>query len=248
MDVPGMIRLQTVDSTNRYAERLLNTARVEEGTVISSLEQTNGEGQGSNTWESEPGRNALFSIILYPGFLPAENLFMMNKMIAAGAAACLDSLLPEAMISIKWPNDIYAGSKKLGGILIRNNLIGNHIESCIAGIGINVNQERFSPALPNPVSMTQLTGRSFDVFEFTEHMADKIMGHYDALKNGKTEELNRLYHHYLFGLNEWRKYLVEKMVITGRLTGVDDSGLFVLETENGQRMSFLHGDIEFILY
>jgi len=244
---PPIIRLQTVDSTNLYAERLLKAGKVTEGTVIVASEQTSGKGQGRSRWESEPGKNATFSLVLLPGFLPPEMQFLLNKAISLGVLDFFRQTLPEQVFSIKWPNDIYAGDRKIGGILIQVTVCGTMIESCIAGIGVNLNQETFSIGLPNPVSLKQLNGKSFPVQDAVNGIADCIAKRYHMLQSGMHEPLNRDYREHLFGFNSWRKYMSDDKPIKGRIQDVDGPGMLIMELEDGTVRLFNHGDVTFIL-
>src|ERR1035437_922779 len=113
-----LIKPMSVDSTNNYASKLLNNHKVEEGTVIWAEEQTRGKGQEENQWESEKGKNLTFSLGLFPRFLKIEELFYLSKSISLGVAGFLGKYIDR--VSIKWPNDIYAGDRKITGILIEN--------------------------------------------------------------------------------------------------------------------------------
>ncbi len=64
--------------------------------------------------------------------------------------------------TIKWPNDIYVKNDKIAGILIENSIMGEKIESSVAGIGLNINQDKFDPGIPNPVSLKMITGKEYD--------------------------------------------------------------------------------------
>src|SRR5438128_866354 len=107
-----IIETNVIDSTNSYAIRLLKDSRLPEGTIIWSKNQTNGRGQRGSRWESEPFKNLMFSVILYPSFLPVAMQFYLNKIISLAAADFVaDALKQKAVnteIRIKWPNDVYA--------------------------------------------------------------------------------------------------------------------------------------------
>jgi len=249
MNIPHpLIELQTVDSTNLYAEQLLRVQRVPEGTIIFAHEQTSGKGQGENSWESEPGKNVTFSLVLFPAFLPPGQQFLLNKAIATGILDFLARFRIEERCSIKWPNDIYAGNRKIGGILILNTVCGTVYESCIAGIGVNINQETFHPGLPNPVSLKQLTGMNYPVKDAVDFIVSRIDERYQQLQKGLYEPLDREYRKHLLGIDEWRDYFVDKKLIKGKIRGVDESGMLKIEIENGSILSFNHGEIGFVFH
>jgi BirA family biotin operon repressor/biotin-[acetyl-CoA-carboxylase] ligase len=243
-----LIELQTVDSTNHYAEKLLKTQKVPGGTIIFAHEQTSGKGQGENNWESEPGKNATFSLLLYPVFLSPGQQFLLNKAITLGVLDFLHRFQTEQKFSIKWPNDFYAGNRKIGGILIQNTVCGAVYESCIAGIGLNVNQEIFNPDLPNPVSLKQIIGMEFHVKDSMDLIVEHIDERYRQLEEGLTDRLDRDFREQLLGIDEWKDYRVDKKLIKGKIIGVDESGMLMMEMENGPLRYFQHGEIGFVLH
>lgn len=94
--------------------------------VVIAEKQTSGRGQRGNSWESEPGKNLTFSIVLYPHHIPASRQFALSQIISLGIIDILQKFGPG--FSIKWPNDIYWNEKKLVGILIENELTGPYIQ------------------------------------------------------------------------------------------------------------------------
>ena len=127
--------------------------------------QIAGRGQTGNGWESEEGKNLLCSILLPP----RTNLFELN---VVAAVAVLRTIGED--FTIKWPNDIYWGDKKVAGILIENAIIGNELKYSIAGIGLNVNQTEWMSGAPNPVSLKQITGRDYDLDEMMAQLMREI--------------------------------------------------------------------------
>ncbi|HYH55846.1 MAG TPA: biotin--[acetyl-CoA-carboxylase] ligase, partial [Anseongella sp.] len=132
-----------MDSTNNFAKELVaNSGPVPDGTVIMAEGQYGGRGQADNTWLSEPGKNLTFSLILNCEFLPPAEQFCLSMAVSLGVLGTVKRELGKEAL-IKWPNDIYFGAKKLGGILIENVLMGSLLRSSVTGIGLNVNQTHF---------------------------------------------------------------------------------------------------------
>ena len=147
----------TVDSTNAEAWR--RSGELENLTVIAARSQTAGRGQRGNTWTSAPGENLTFSILLrHPADFPASGLIRVNWLTALSVRDFLAGFGINA--TIKWPNDIYVGRRKICGILIENRLTP---PLSVIGIGLNVNQTEFPVELLNPVSIKMLTGVSTDL-------------------------------------------------------------------------------------
>ena len=131
--------LPEADSTNAHAQYLLSKSKPPEGTVISTPIQKAGRGQNGCAWESAPGKNITLSVIMYPVFLPVTLQFQLNQAISLAICEFVAAQL-STPIAIKWPNDIYAGDRKIGGVLIQNAISGGKCKSSVVGIGLNINQ------------------------------------------------------------------------------------------------------------
>ena len=164
--------LEILDSCPSTNSALSRTAP--HGHALMALEQTAGRGQRGNSWEAEPGRNITLSLMLRPEGLPAVRQFEVSEAVALGVADTLDRLGIRD-VSVKWPNDIYVGDRKICGILIENTLSGALIERSVAGIGLNVNQTEFRSDAPNPVSVRQITGVEFELEPLARQMVGNIL-------------------------------------------------------------------------
>ena len=151
--------LDTIDSTNSEALRRL--AELPSMTVLAAREQTAGRGQRGNTWFTEPGKNLTFSIVLKfgEGELHASQVHWLNYLISVVVADFLQS--HGIWCKVKWPNDVYVGKNKICGILIENTLETGMVRDSIVGIGLNLNECNWPTELPNPVSLGELTGRTY---------------------------------------------------------------------------------------
>ena len=151
---PDIIWLDVAESSNDEARKAIDI--LDNLSVVAVRCQTSGRGQGTNSWESAPGENLTFSIVLKDlNILPKEQI-VISQITALSVVELLEKHGIEA--KIKLPNDIYVGSKKICGILIENTLCSNKIRWSIIGIGINVNQTVFPTHLPNPTSILLETG------------------------------------------------------------------------------------------
>mgnify|MGYP003407842988 CR=1 FL=1 len=167
-------RFKTLESTNQYLQNLLNEGIDIVDNIVVTDYQTSGKGQGKNVWESEDGKNLLFSIALDMSFLKAENQFILTQIVSVTMINVLKNYLPEESLSIKWPNDIYFNDKKIAGILIKNEIKGMMMGTSIIGIGLNVNQTSFDENLPNPISMKMITGKDFDLDELLSAISHQL--------------------------------------------------------------------------
>ena len=194
-----IIWLESVDSTNEEAKRHISD--IDNLSVLSALEQTAGRGQRGNTWTSTPGENLMFSIVLKDPKISARDQFVLNEI---ASLAVVDFLSMHGISArIKWPNDIYVGSKKICGILIENSLHGSAISSSIIGIGLNINQRNFNVNLPNPTSMVLCRAEDgpFDIHRCLEEFMDIFTSWHDRFLTSACD-LSPLRQSYLSSL--WR--------------------------------------------
>jgi len=238
-----IIELKEIDSTNAYAGRLLQSGDVEEGTVVWAFSQTAGKGQGENKWESEPGKNLTFSLVLHPSFLRAEQQFYLNKVISLGVVDFFRDFTEE--VSIKWPNDIYLGDKKAGGILLQHRIIGDLMETTIAGIGINVNQVNFNPGLPDAVSLTGILGLELDLRESLLRLLYSLELRYGQLIKRNLHFLDQEYHRSLYGFGSLRMFRKGNERIEGIIRGVDESGRLLIWHPGREQKAYTHREILF---
>ena len=241
----NIIRLSQVDSTNNHAVGLLNRTRPEEGTVIVTDNQTMGKGLDSNRWESEPGKNLTFSLIIYPKFA-ADRQFVLNKAVSLGICSFLQAELPRQSVSIKWPNDIYIGDKKACGILIQNSVLGNRFDYVIVGIGLNVNQTVFVSDAPNPVSMKIATGKDYNLDILLDKLLDSVYIQYDRIKPETSSRIETEYHMALYRSMEWHEYIVRNRGIIARITGTNNYGQLMLEAESGEALVCDLKEVKFV--
>ena len=164
------VHLPETDSTNRW----LAAHADEHDMVVWTDFQTAGRGCGTNSWESEPGQNLLFSMLIHPTDVAPARQFAISMAISLDIVRTLQPLVTHGELSIKWPNDIYWNDRKLAGILIESQIAAGLIRQCIIGVGLNVNQTLFRSDAPNPVSLRQITGQQHDREPLLRQIADRF--------------------------------------------------------------------------
>jgi BirA family biotin operon repressor/biotin-[acetyl-CoA-carboxylase] ligase len=239
-----IIPVSSTESTNNYATSQVAVNEVKEGTVFLAYEQTAGRGQLNNRWESEAGRNLTFSIFLQPAFLDIHRQFMLSKVISLGLEAFLSHYT--APVKIKWPNDIYAGNRKICGILIENAVMSSTISQSIVGIGLNINQTNFCSAAPNPVSLKMITGKDYDLDVMLYELLNEIDAFYLKLQTGLFDELDRAFHEKLYRLNEWRTYKDETHEYSGEIIGVNTIGQLQIREKDGPVHEYHFKEVEYL--
>ena len=242
-----MITLQRIPSTNDYLkEALSKSTPLPEGTVIMAVDQHDGRGQKGTVWQSEPGKNLTISLLLTPTFLDPKQQFALTAAISLAVARWLESLT-HVSVKIKWPNDIYIGDRKIGGILIENILKGKSWKSAVIGIGININQTIFPAGIQyQATSVKQILHKDCQVSELLPDLCKHIEQEYIALKSGRFDTTLADYKQKLYRLNELHPYLVEGINVSGVLRGVTETGRLQIDF-NGHLVDFDIKEIAFVI-
>ncbi|QQL49284.1 biotin--[acetyl-CoA-carboxylase] ligase [Mucilaginibacter ginkgonis] len=242
----NLVILKEVDSTNTFLKNMASNSKpVPEGTVIMAEHQFAGRGQQQNGWFTEAGKNLSFSILLKPTFLQADEQFALTQVVSLGVVKALQNVAGND-IKIKWPNDIYYGDKKLGGILIENSLQGTKINYSVVGIGLNINQETFPPHLPGAISLYKILHRDYDLKALLSDICSHIEGYYLQLKSGKLARINEQYLSNLYRINKEMMFRSAGEVFNGIITGVTARGLLKIDADNEPKEYNLK-EIEFLI-
>ncbi len=239
-----VIRLKTIDSTNKYIQTIKDLYRPQTFVVIAE-EQTSGRGQCGNSWLSMKNMNLTFSLCVFPQLLKAEEQFMFNKVISLSVLEFLTQFIKEK-IKIKWPNDIYIEDKKISGILIEHALMGDFINDSVAGIGININQCNFPDALPNPVSLKLITSKDYYLDECFEIFLNVFNCYYNKLLHHEWDSLNDDYLKCLYGYMIVRSYKYKDVCLNAKIIGVDTYGRLQLKDDSENFLLCNFKEIEFL--
>ncbi|MDA3890653.1 MAG: biotin--[acetyl-CoA-carboxylase] ligase [Salinivirgaceae bacterium] len=232
-------------STNDYLKNIIAEQDTAEGFVILAKHQIDGRGQGENKWESEKNKNLTFSLLLRPSFLPAGDMFMISKTVALGILDYLNSL--DKNFSIKWPNDFYFGDKKIGGILIENQLLGCCLNYSFIGIGLNINQVTFLSNAPNPISLKNILNKELEIGTCLNDLLASVNKWYDYLKDGLFDKINKQYFVNLYRNEGYYKYKTENDKFSAKIISVESDGKLNLKTTEGKLRSFYFKEVEFML-
>ena len=245
--MPHYIKVSQTASTNTYLSRL--AATLPGGTVIYTPSQTAGRGQKGNSWESEDGKNLTFSMLLKRPPVKARDQFYLSE---ATALAIVEALAAEAGdgFTVKWPNDVYWRDKKACGVLIENSLDGADIAQSIIGIGINVNQERFLSDAPNPVSLTNITGREHDLEALLRQVCSRIGQLVESLGDeAAREDLHRRYMASLYRNDGAQHPYVDAAGhrFMARVDSIAPDGTLTLQHEDGTRHDYLFKEVKHVI-
>jgi len=133
----NQLHFNEIDSTHSYAIGHLSECSEKDWTAISADSQLAGKGQGQKTWKDLPGKAVLMTMVSPHCSLEAQAVFPRH-MAAAVAALRLLQPYANAPIMLKWPNDLYLGGQKLGGLLTEAQWSGERCKRVVFSIGVNV--------------------------------------------------------------------------------------------------------------
>ena len=244
----NIIKIPRLASTNSYMQEQVEKKALQEGDVVRALFQDEGKGQGGNNWESEYGKNLLFSMMLEPKTIDASQQFILTQLVSL---ALLEEII-EFLVSfnidvkIKWPNDIYVDNKKIAGMLFQNSIKGNKIDYSIVGIGVNINQLKFLSSAPNPISIIHFTKKLTDIDIFLNKLLSKIGKEYDKVTIHQNKELlKERYVNSLFRFNSWHNYSDSEGIFYGKIIDIDEYGRLIVLKNTGKQKVYMHKEIGF---
>ena len=226
---------------------VMDAAPAGEVWLVTTDFQTRGHGQVGTSWESDCGENLMFTFVFRPKDVRAIEQFYLSEIACLAVAQTLDAYVEG--VSVKWPNDVYVGEKKICGMLLNHQLKGAMVESTMVGIGINVNQPRFVSDAPNPISLWQLLGHRID----TEAVLESFVRHFETLYTwwirGEKTRLRNLYQQRLFrreGVHPYEDTATgERFLAT--FEQVAPSGLLTLRDNAGALRTFDFKAVKFLL-
>ena len=237
------IHLETVDSTMNYLARPEFEACEDSFILVTTEVQTCGRGQQGNRWESEAGKNLLFSLRIHRPPLLAKDQFHFAEINALALVETLDQYAEG--FCIKWPNDIYHKDQKICGTLTTHTLQGQHLKSSLIGVGININQTTFYSDAPNPVSLIHIVGHEVDRQTILTDYLQRLKNDLARVSMGNQPHIHQRYLQRLYRLQEWHTYRTNGQTFMGKIIDVTHTGCLVVEMQSGEVRTFVFKEIEY---
>ncbi|KAB1154628.1 biotin--[acetyl-CoA-carboxylase] ligase [Tenacibaculum aiptasiae] len=227
-----IIKLDAIDSTNSFLKEMAENSIVEDFTVVVAKSQTSGRGQMNAKWEVKSGKNLTFSVFCEFRDLQIINQKSLSYSVVLSIFEVLNRLkLPK--LSVKWPNDIMSGNKKIAGVLIENVLKGKQISSSIIGIGINVNQDSFPINLPNASSLKKILNKEFNLDLLLNEIILSLQEKIEILKKKEYSFLEKEYLKVLYKKNVPSMFKDKQNILfMGKIIGVSSIGKLQIELED----------------
>ncbi len=233
----NLIKLDAIDSTNDFLKGLSNDISTQNYTIVTAETQTKGKGQMGSKWISESGKNLIVSVLVKNILSDISQIFDLNIAIALSIYEALD-FFDINNLSIKWPNDIMSGNKKIAGILIENIIKSDNSIHSIIGFGLNVNQTNFDD-LPNASSLKNIMNQDFDKEIILNKILKSIQKNISELENNNQEKLWTLYNEKIFKKQKIMAFEnSNKEKFMGIIQNVSRSGKLQLLIENDTIQEF----------
>ena len=239
-----VIELDTIDSTNNYAMRLIDADTAQPGLTIVTDVQTSGKGQRGKVWLDTFGESLLMSMVIRPEYC-LDDQFAFNMAVSLAIADYLQEIYENWDIRIKWPNDIIINDKKAGGILIENVLRGSQWAYSVVGLGLNVLQQDMPSDIPFATSLRIESGKSFVIFDLVSGIREKIFSY--IVNKPDPDWLLRLYNESLYRRNDLQRFRIGKDEFTAKINYATPDGRLQLCMSDGNTINYSHGSIEWVL-
>ena len=226
-----LIKLDATDSTNDFLKQLSGEQALENFTVVTAENQTNGKGQMGAKWDSETGKNLIFSVLIKNVLNKITEIFDLNFAVALSVLTTLEkNNIPN--LSIKWPNDILSDNKKVAGILIENTIKNKGEIISIIGVGLNVNQLNFDN-LPKASSLAVIMKKELDKEVILKQLIESLKSNCDLLQNKSASQLWNSYNNNLFKKGIPMTFsLPDGTKFMGIIKSVNSSGKLEVKLEN----------------
>ena len=240
----SFIILRQVDSTNNYAMAKVHAGMAKHGDAWFTNHQTAGKGQRGKVWVTGPGDSIALSIVFLPKHLGTLSPFQLSTAVALGLRDFYSGYAGDRTF-IKWPNDIYWNDRKAAGILIENKYSGKDWKWAVAGIGVNINQLNFDVHLGNPVSLKQVTGKTFDTIILARQLHQKVLQRTASLLTNPYHLMLAEYNRYLYKAGQPVKLKKDNMVFETVVQGVSAQGQLL--TKDVIEKQFEFGEVEWVI-
>lgn len=233
--------VKEVDSTNALASRMLPDISSDVWNVFSTDTQLNGRGQRGTTWQDESGKNLLMTLLSPSISWPVRRVFDLNMCIAL---AIRRALSPYVDVQLKWPNDLWAGNLKLGGILIEPSVRGTFVQRLIIGLGLNVMQTEWGDEV-RATSVVLQNENAPDIEALKHQISEAIVE--ELLKLFKTgASVKDEYLSLCLGYNRLAEYQDEERSFYATFIDVEETGKQVLKLQDGAKISFDLKEVKFL--
>jgi BirA family biotin operon repressor/biotin-[acetyl-CoA-carboxylase] ligase len=231
-----------IDSTNRVALEL-GHAGEPEGAVVLAEEQTAGRGRAGRNWQSDRAAGIYVTLLLRPKISPVQAP-LLTMMAGLSARAAILAQIGQAP-DLKWPNDLLLGGEKVGGILTEMHAEPSLVRFVIVGIGLNVNQEKFSGDLAaTATSLRVETGRQQSRLELLVRLLREFESDYNRfLREGPAAVTAKFEAVSSYARGKRVRVTSGATTFSGMTAGLGPEGLLQVKRDDGQVVTVISGDV-----
>jgi BirA family biotin operon repressor/biotin-[acetyl-CoA-carboxylase] ligase len=232
----------SLDSTNDLAKEMAGQG-APEGSLVVTEEQTAGRGRRGKSWVSPAGANLLFSVLLRPP-MEGDRVFALTMVLSLAALKAVKTV-SGVKAMIKWPNDIYVGTRKLAGILTEFSVRGKKIDWVVLGMGINVG---WHPEVPEgngmpATSLLEETGQRVSRHDLLLEILKGLEAYYGDVVLGRMKALYDEWNQNCLVLGKAVVIESDMERIEGRALRIDDCGALIIEDSKGNQRRIITGEV-----
>lgn len=225
-------KLSATESTNDMLKAAHAKGQCKDGDLYWTSRQTKGRGQHGKVWESEPGKNLALSVFKCFHEFHVSQAYRISALFSLGILEGL-AVYNIKDLSVKWPNDIMAGNRKIGGVLIENGVQGSWISYSIMGVGINVNQTDFK-TLPRATSMALETKSYFELEHVLVNLATVLEEKMKQIHIADSKGIVDAFSKTLYGIEKRCLFKGKASAFEATIKGISESGALMVERLSGK--------------
>jgi BirA family biotin operon repressor/biotin-[acetyl-CoA-carboxylase] ligase len=237
---------ESIDSTNRIAFQLAIDGAIE-GTLVIADAQTHGKGRLNRIWISPAGCNLYISMVFRPDIHP-EAAPQLSILAGAAVAETLKAYIASG-VSLKWPNDVLVGGKKICGILTELRSHAGKVDFIVVGIGLNVNMlaTQFDPNLrQTATSLFIELGQHISRKDVLTKLIANLEHCYGVYRCEGFEAIRKSWLRNAGGIGEQVRVSFQDDSIEGKWGGLDEDGALLLKDDSGGVKRIMAGEITFL--
>lgn len=235
---------EAIDSTNTLALKLAGEGAAE-GELVLADHQLSGRGRlPGRSWQSPPGRNIYFSVILRPRFEPAKAP-SMTIMAGVAVARVLAEYCP-GEVGLKWPNDVHIRGRKAAGILTEMRVTGGRIHCVIVGIGVNIlmDREEFDESIRDrAISVKEAAAGPVKREDVALKMFRSLETWYSRYLEDGFPPVRQEWLAFSGIMGKYAEIIDRGSRESGTVIGIDEEGRLLIRDEGGRVSRIVSGDV-----
>lgn len=235
------VYVSETDSTNNLAKKLAYENCVE-WTVVACDSQTKGRGRLGREWIQAQKEGIYMSVVLRPECLPEKAPLLT---LVAGISVCeAINEITGLKSYIKWPNDVIINNKKVAGILTEMSVSGENVAYAVVGIGVNLNQNKFSKEISDKATSIFLESKkNYRRNTLIWGIINKLEKNYNIFCENGFGALRQQYLDRCMNIGKYAKAIRDNQEICGVVVDVNEKGEIVIETKNNKLVNIASGEV-----